>query len=104
MTMRIAFSVDGGIASFPGLRRPVTLDCDALPPQQAARLRALVERARFFSAPPPDRASPSPDARTYTLEIDDGKQCRTLRIAEPVADDDLRALIAELRQCAHDKR
>jgi hypothetical protein len=104
MTMRIAFSMDGGLASFPGLRRPITLDCDALPPRQAARLRALVERARFFSAPAPDQTSPAPDARTYTLEIEDGKECRRLRIPEPVADEDLRALIAELRQCARDQR
>jgi len=90
--------MDGGIASFPGLRRPLTLDCDALPPEQGARLRQLVEQARFFTAAP---AAPSHavDARTYTLEIDDGKQCRTLRLTEPIADASLRALIAAIREC-----
>ena len=101
--MRIAFGVDGGIASFPGLRRPVTIDCDALPPEQAARLRALVERTRAVTAP----ASASPraaDTRTYTVEIDDGRECRTLRIPEPVVDRDLRALVDELRRCAGNRR
>lgn len=98
--MRIAFSVDGGIASFPGLRRPVQLDCDALPREQAERLRSLVARARFFTAAVPDAPPRAADTRTYTLEIDDGRQCRTLRIPEPVADADLRALIAEIRECA----
>ena len=96
--MRIAFSMDGGIASFPGLRRPLTLDCDALPPEQGARLRELVDQARFFTAAA-GTARGSPDARTYTLEIDDGKQCRTLRLTEPVADASLRALIAAIREC-----
>ena len=98
--MRIAFGIEGGIASFPGLRRPVTIDCDALPPQQAARLRTLVERARAAASPasaPPGAA----DTRTYTVEIDDGRECRTLRIPEPIADQDLRALVDELRQCTH---
>jgi hypothetical protein len=96
--VRIALSVDGGIASFPGLRRPVTLDCDALPAERAARLRTLVERARFFTVRPPGPPAGA-DQRTYTVEIDDGRQCRTLRVPEPVVDDDLRALIAEIREC-----
>ena len=98
--MRIAFSVDGGLAGFPGLRRPVTLECDRLPPERSARLKALVEQARFFCAAP---APPSPaarDARTYTLEVDDGARCRTLTLTEPIADAALRALVDELRACA----
>ena len=98
--MRIAFSVDGGLAGFPGLRRPVTLECDRLPPERSARLKALVEQARFFSAAP---APPSPaarDVRTYTIEVDDGARCRTLTLTEPIADAALRALVDELRACA----
>ncbi|HSV21229.1 MAG TPA: protealysin inhibitor emfourin [Casimicrobiaceae bacterium] len=98
--MRIAFSVDGGVASFPGLRRPVTLECDRLPPERSARLKALVEEAHFFSAAP---APPSPaarDVRSYTVEVDDGARCRTLTLTEPIADAALRALVEELRVCA----
>lgn len=102
--MRIAFSMDGGIASFPGLRRPVTLDCDHLPPQRAARLRELVDDAHFFSAPAPAHKTPAPDARAYTIEIDDGRQCRTLTLREPIADERLRALVAEIRDCAQSTR
>lgn len=104
MSMRIAFSIDGGIASLPGLRRPVTLDCDHLPPERAARLQRLVERARFFSATPGAPSRPAPDARSYTVEIDDGTQCRTLTVAEPIADASLRDLIAEIRDCAQTLR
>ena len=97
--MRIAFSVDGGLASFPGLRRPVTFECDRLTPERSARLKALVDQARFFSAAATP-ASGGPDRRTYTVEIDDGSRSRTLTLAEPIADDALRALVDEIRDCA----
>ena len=48
--MRIALSIDGGLASFPGLRKPQTIECEQLAPDRQARLRALVEQARFFTA------------------------------------------------------
>jgi len=101
--MRIAFSMDGGIASFPGLRRPVTFECDRLPPDRSARLKALVEDARFFTAAPVAPA-PGADRRSYTVEIDDGARCRTLTVEEPIGDAALRALIDEIRDCARTLR
>jgi len=41
--MRIDFRMDGGIAAFPGLAKPVSIDCEALPPADTARLRTLVQ-------------------------------------------------------------
>jgi len=101
--VRIAFSVDGGIASFPALRRPVTFECDQLSPERSARLKALVDDARFFTAasPPP---RPGADRRSYTLKIDDGARCRTITVEEPVDDAALRALIDEIRDCARTLR
>ncbi|MGE5170223.1 MAG: protealysin inhibitor emfourin [Rudaea sp.] len=97
--MRIAFRTEGGIAAFPGLAGPVTIHCDALPPAEGARLRALVERANFFALP--EKARPEAgvaDARSYTIEVDDGAQCRTVTIQEPIADPAVRALVAALRE------
>jgi hypothetical protein len=82
----------------------VSLDCDRLSPERAARLRRLVERARFFSTAPPTASRAARDARSYTVEIDDGTQCRTLTLAEPIEDGALRELIAEIRDCAQDAR
>jgi hypothetical protein len=101
--MRIAFSVDGGLASFPGLRKPVTLDSAQLSPQRAQRLHALVERAQFFKAAPPQPPSGA-DQRAYTVEIDDGRQCRTMTLTEPIADAGLRELVSEIRDCAREVR
>lgn len=98
--MKIDFSVDGGLASFPGLRRPVTLECDRLPPERRARLAALVERARFFSAPSTPPPPGAADCRTYTVAIQDGPRARTVTVAEPIGDPGLRELVDEIRDCA----
>ena len=102
--MKIDFSVDGGVASFPGLRRPVTLECDRLPADRRARLEALVDRARFFSAAAPSTAPAGPDCRTYTVAIEDGTRARTLKLVEPIGDAGLRALVDEIRDCARTLR
>ena len=96
--LRIALQVDGGLASFPGLRRPVTLDSGNLSPGQAARLCELIDRSDFFGVSPPHRAN-APDARTYTVEIEDGPRRRTLRLTEPIADPALRQLLSGIRSC-----
>jgi hypothetical protein len=101
--VRIAFSIDGGIASLPGLRKPVTLECDRLPAERSARLKALVDDARFFTAMPAS-AAPGADRRTFTVEIEDGPRCRTLTLVEPIGDAALRALVDEIRDCVRLQR
>jgi len=95
--MHIDFRIDGGIAAFPGLAQPVRIDCAALPERDAKRLQDLVRKADFFGAPEPVGSAPIPDARAYTIVVDDGLQCRTLTLAEPIADRPMRELVAELR-------
>lgn len=96
--LRIALQVDGGLASFPGLRRPVTLDSDNLSPDQAAQLCELIDRSDFFRVSPSHPPN-APDARTYTVEIEDGPRRRMLRLTEPIADPALRQLVSGIRSC-----
>ena len=86
--MRVELSIEGGLAAFPGLARPLRLDADALPPQEADRLRRLVEDARFFevSGPVPRQASLR-DARRYHISITDGVRTRKLTLEDPVGSD-----------------
>ena len=67
-------------------------------------MRAPVDRAGIFGGPDERHASPAPDARVYTIAVDDGGSCRTLTVTEPIANEALRALIAELRAHAHAQR
>ncbi len=99
--MKIRFSVDGGFAALPGLARPVEIDVDSLPAAQASRLRACVDRSRFF-----DRAEPvvvakgkgAADLRQYVVTVEDGGRRRTLTIPESDDDADLVALVDALQE------
>jgi hypothetical protein len=95
--MRIDFRIDGGLAAFPGLAKPVTIDCESLKPAETALLRELVDRADFFSFPSKAPAPTRPDARAYTIAVDDGRQCRTVTVTEPIDNAAMRDLVAELR-------
>ena len=97
VAMRIDFRIDGGLAAFPGLAKPVSIDCAALPANDAARLGELRPQGGFLRGAAVARRAPMPDARAYTIAIDDGLQCRTLTFAEPIADASMRELVAELR-------
>lgn len=96
--MRVRFESEGGFGYFPGLQRPLELDTDQLPTRQASRLEQLVQDADFLdrrndtSAPQPGAA----DYRTYTITIHDGNRGRTLKVAEPIHDQPLRALVEYL--------
>lgn len=102
--MRIDFRAEGGPAAFPGLSAPVTIHCDALPPTEAARMRDLVRRADFFALPSRDAGPAIPDARKYTIAVDDGARCKTVTVREPIADPALRDLVDTLRDKALAKR
>lgn len=98
--MRIDFHAEGGLAAFPGLAKPLTLHCDALPPDERAHLTDLVRRADFFALPAPDPHGGNPDTRVYTIAIDDGARSRTVKVREPIANSALGDLVDALRQKA----
>ena len=99
--MRIEYSVDGGLAAFPGLARPTPIDVDALAADDASRLRELLERSRFFDRPEPaaaSLASGAADQRRSIITIDDGGRRRTLTVPDASGDADLDALVELLRR------
>ena len=74
--MRVIFQSEGGIAHFPGLSRPVTIDGDQLPEPAAAELRQLIETARLFDQPAQvgSPARGAADYRRYTITVEaDGR-------------------------------
>ena len=98
--MKIDFRVDGGLAAFPGLAAPTTIHCDALPAPEQERLHDLVQRAGFFALPSHDAGAAMPDARAYTIAVDDGARCKTVTVREPIANPALRDLVDALRDQA----
>jgi hypothetical protein len=66
--MQLKVRRTGGFAGIA--RESPVLDTDALSPDEAQELRALVEEARLDDVPEPGRAR-GPDRFTYELTIDD---------------------------------
>ena len=97
--MRVQFQSDGGLAVFPGLQTPSSIDVDALPASDADRLRQLFRATSFFDLPAQIGALPrgAADMRTYTISIEDGGRRHTVRVAEPITDATLQELVEALQ-------
>ncbi len=92
--MRVELRIDGGLAYFPGLARPVMLDGARLSAADQAELARLCRAA--LADPGPEsaaRAEALPDARRYRLAIDIDGETHALAAADPVAQPAVAALI-----------
>ena len=94
--MRMQVKTEGGITGpIPGLSKPIVLDSNALPPQEAEEMRQLVTAAHFFELPvqqpKPQRGA---DYRSYTISIENGERYHSVQFTELVADPHLRNLLA----------
>jgi hypothetical protein len=97
--MRVELQTEGGMAYFPGLNKPVVVDSDELPKEQAGQLQQLIDSAHFFKLPAASRAIPkgAADIRRYTITVADGRRRRTVRLSDPIEDRHLQALIEFLQ-------
>jgi hypothetical protein len=98
--MKVSLAIEGGVAHFPGLARPRTVDLDALPTDERAELARLVAAAdpdaAWEDAPP--TAARGGDRRVYVISVEDDFGAVTQRrVPEPVQDPALRELIDYLR-------
>jgi hypothetical protein len=93
--MRIQFKMEGGIAFFPGLSKPIVIETDALNNEQASELEQRIQAAHFFELPrtvgTPARGAA--DYRQYTITIEDRSKRHTVRLTEPIQDPSLQALL-----------
>lgn len=82
--MKITFKTSGGIAYFPGLAAPKTIDVDALPGERRQAVEELVHASGFFELPARPSAGGGADYQTYTIEIADGDRRHTVTVRDPV--------------------
>jgi sugar phosphate isomerase/epimerase len=98
--VRIQLTVEGGIAYFPGLSQPTTIDTDHIDGKDAEELKRLVEAARFFDRPKvvgaPKRGAR--DYQQYTLTVEEHGRRHTIRLTDPVEDPALESLLNKVRQ------
>lgn len=94
--MRVEFATSGGIAFFPGLARPVVIEANQLPEDEARKLGDLVAASRFFDRPAQMAHGMAPgaaDYRQHTITIEQGGRSHTVVVNEPVEDPDMKQLV-----------
>lgn len=98
--MKIEFRSLGGIGFFPGLNKPARIDLEALPEDEAMKLRELIDDAHFYHLPKTvGGASPgAADYKQYVIAIEEGEECHRVTIIEPIHDPGLRALVNYLKE------
>jgi hypothetical protein len=96
--MRIRFQMEGGIAYFPGLNKPIEVDSETLPAQESNALKQMLAAAHFFDLP--TEVNPPPhgaDQRQYTITVEDDKRIHTVRLTDPIENPNLQALVAYMQ-------
>lgn len=102
--MRIQYAISDGLAYFPGLIRPRTLDTETLPPDAARDLIESVSASGFFALPSQVGTIPTgaADMQQHTLTVEDNGRVHTVRILDsrraPALQDLLQKVETQLRQ------
>jgi hypothetical protein len=99
--MTIQFERTGG---FAGLRLTATVHSDALAPEEARKVQAMVQEARFFELPPTlSQAQPGADRFQYAVTVDTKERRHAVKIADGAAPPRLRPLLDWLTAKARQK-
>lgn len=100
--MRISLAVDGGFAPTPQSIKPIVVNSRRLSPQNAERLRDLVDRAHFFKLPKRVGAvhPGAADYEQYTITVQLGRLKHTVKTTELSSNPPLRELIDYVRTVA----
>lgn len=104
--MRIELKREGGVAVFPGLARPRTVDVEALPPETAEAIQRGVRESHFFEQPATvgTASRGAADQTLYTVTIEDGGRRHSVRLLEPVEEPQLRTLLELLKKAEKEDR
>jgi hypothetical protein len=89
----ITFKRSGGFIG-KGMRFQLTLD--ELPHNDARALLRLIEQAEFFNLPENMIVKFHPDEYQYTITVDEGAICHTVRTNDTTMPASLRPLVDEL--------
>lgn len=102
--MRIQFKTEGGIAYFPGLSKPATIDTNELPAKEANELEQLIEAADFFDLLADFAPPRGADYRQYTISVTALGHTHTTRLVDPIEDPNVQALVDYLEVKARELR
>ena len=100
------FTSEGGVAFFPGLCQPVTIDASALTDEERTELDRLIDEAGFFAlgdeAGKPSKGAA--DYRRYTITVEEQGRRHTVKASDPLDDPKLRNLIGFMQRKVREMR
>lgn len=100
--MKLTFKMSGGFAYIPALSKPLDIDTAQIDPQIASQLQSLVQEACCFDQPAianiPTKAAAH--YRTYTITVEDGLRAYTIKLTDPITDENLERLVSFLEGMA----
>jgi hypothetical protein len=100
--MQIEYERTGG---FAGMRMAASFDLNQMPPEDAADIRALLEKAQFEDLPEKIESQPAvPDQFTYKITVQGEKGTHSVTSGEASASPGLRELIDLLTKLARERR
>ena len=89
--MKVTFTRTGGVA---GMRLAAALDSEALSPQEAKRLRKLIDAASFFEQPEAFKSpAPAVDRFQYSVVVEEGERRKKIDLDESAVPEALRPLL-----------
>lgn len=92
--MKIYFKPEGGFAYFPGLNKPLELNSELLPAEEASHLRSLVNEAQFFNLPNQSTApTRGADMKQYTIKVEDKDQEHWVQFTDAEVNPSLQNLV-----------
>ena len=69
-SMKVLFKTEGGFGYFPGLNKPMELDSEALPEEEAEHLKQLLNENDFFNLPNQELETVrGADMKTYLIQV-----------------------------------
>lgn len=97
--MKIYFKPEGGLGFFPGLNKPLELNSEKLPPDEADHLKQLVHEASFFNLPNQEaERTGGADQKKYTIRIEDKDRQHWIEFHDAKVNPHLQNLLTYLNQ------
>jgi len=95
-----------GLAYFPGLAKPIMIDTEDLPKEEAEEIVRLARAAHLSDqrGKSSEPAAGAADYRRQMYSIQDDNEQYTLRLVEPIEDSDMRALADYVKQLVRKRR
>jgi len=92
--MKIYFKPEGGFGYFPGLNKPLELNSETLPLEEASHLKQLVQEASFFNLPnQPSQPVRGADKKQYIIKVEDKEREHWVQFTDTEVNPPLQKLV-----------